>query len=152
MVCTRNYSYISMCIRYLMHWRHSRKICSRQPYHSVSWLRTVEWFRVGVGSSKWHRHEKFKHPWVFEQNHSPIPCNELPPRIHQKLKQTDPTPFELIAQESGRVPRWCWIVKMASTRKIQTSGCFEQNHSPIPCNELPPRINQKLKQTDQTPL
>jgi hypothetical protein len=49
----------------------------------------VEWFRVGVGSSKWHRHEKFKHPWVFEQNHSPIPFNELPPRIHQKLKQTN---------------------------------------------------------------
>jgi hypothetical protein len=78
----------------------------------------------------------------FEQNHSPISCNELPPRIHQKLKQTDPTPFGFIAQESGRVPRWCWIVKMALTRKIQTSGCFEQNHSLIPCNELPPTRSQ----------
>ena len=110
--------------------------------------KTPRWCQiVEVASTR-----KIQTSWWFEQNHSPIPCNGLPPRIHQKLTQIVQIPFVFMAQDSGMVPRWCWMVEMASRRKIKTSWCLRQNRSPIPCQELPPRIHQKLKQIVQTPF
>jgi hypothetical protein len=69
---------------------------------------------------------KIRNTWVFEQNRSPIPCNEYtefpPSTIHQKLTQIVQIPFGIIAYDRRMIPHSYWIVEMASIRKSEILG------------------------------